>query len=141
MRNTELADAWLKRAVSSLEKAKIGKISDALFYEDLCFDCQQAAEKALKALLIYIGISFPRTHSLNMLIALLKGQNIHVPTEVESAVILNEYALQPVIRVNMSLSLRKNIWRQLKSPSKLSSGSVKPAKAERPDKTGLFFCW
>jgi HEPN domain-containing protein len=93
MRNTELADAWLKRAVSSLEKAKIGKISDALFYEDLCFDCQQAAEKALKALLIYIGISFPRTHSLNMLIALLKGQNIHVPTEVESAVILNEYAV------------------------------------------------
>jgi hypothetical protein len=35
MKNSELADAWLKRAVSSLEKAKIGKISDALFYEDL----------------------------------------------------------------------------------------------------------
>jgi HEPN domain-containing protein len=90
MKNIELADAWLKRAVSSLEKSKIGKISDALYYEDLCFDCQQAAEKALKALLIYIGIPFPKTHSLNMLIALLKGQNIQVPTEVESAVILND---------------------------------------------------
>jgi HEPN domain-containing protein len=28
-----------------------------------------------------------------MLIALLKGQNIQVPTEVESAVILNDYAV------------------------------------------------
>ncbi len=45
MRNNELAGAWLKRAVSSLEKTKIGKISEALFYEDLCFDCQQAVEK------------------------------------------------------------------------------------------------
>ncbi|NLY75899.1 MAG: HEPN domain-containing protein [Firmicutes bacterium] len=46
MKNSELAGAWLKRAISNLEKAKIGKISDTLFYEDLCFDCQQAAEKA-----------------------------------------------------------------------------------------------
>lgn len=93
MKNNELADAWLKRAVSSLEKAKIGKISDALFYEDLCFDCQQATEKALKALLIYNDLPFPKTHSINMLIALLKGQNLQVPSKVESAVILNDYAV------------------------------------------------
>ncbi|HEX2954063.1 MAG TPA: HEPN domain-containing protein [Bacillota bacterium] len=94
MKNNELAEAWLKRAISSLEKAKIGKISDALFYEDLCFDCQQAAEKALKAFLIYKDITFPKTHSLNMLIALGKGQNIQVPVEIESAVILNDYAVE-----------------------------------------------
>jgi HEPN domain-containing protein len=93
MKNTELADAWLRRAVSSMEKARIGKISDALFYEDLCFDCQQAAEKALKALLIYVGTPFPKTHSLNMLIALLKRQNVPVPDEIESVVILNDYAV------------------------------------------------
>ena len=60
MKNSEFAEAWLKRAISSLEKAKIGKISDALFYEDLCFDCQQAAEKALKALLIARKLLFRR---------------------------------------------------------------------------------
>jgi HEPN domain-containing protein len=49
MKSNELAVAWLKRAISNLEKAKIGKISKALSYEDLCFDCQQAVEKALKA--------------------------------------------------------------------------------------------
>lgn len=94
IKNNELAEAWLKRAISSLEKAKIGKISDALFYEDLCFDCQQAAEKALKALLIHKDITFPKTHSLNMLIAVVKGQNIQVPVEIESAVILNDYAVE-----------------------------------------------
>jgi HEPN domain-containing protein len=94
MKNNELADAWLKRAFSSLEKAKIGKISDALFYEDLCFDCQQAVEKALKALLISQNVSFPKTHSLNMIIALIKQQNIQVPQEIDETVILNDYAVE-----------------------------------------------
>lgn len=94
MKNNKFAEAWLKRAISSLEKAKIGKISDALFYEDLCFDCQQAAEKALKALLIARNVTFPKTHSLNMLIALIKRQNIKVPHEVEESVILNDYAVE-----------------------------------------------
>lgn len=93
MKSNELAVAWLKRAISNLEKAKIGKISEALFYEDLCFDCQQAVEKGLKALLISNDISFPKTHSINMLIALLKGC-IQVPSEVESAVVLNDYAVE-----------------------------------------------
>jgi hypothetical protein len=31
MKSNELAVAWLKRAISNLEKAKIGKISEALF--------------------------------------------------------------------------------------------------------------
>ena len=94
MKNSELAEVWLKRAISSLEKAKIGKISDALFYEDLCFDCQQAAEKALKALLIARNVNFPKTHSLNMLIALIKQQSMKVPHEVEESVILNDYAVE-----------------------------------------------
>ena len=36
-----------------------------------CFHCQQAAEKYLKARLIDTGISFPRTHDLSALLALL----------------------------------------------------------------------
>lgn len=94
MKNNELADAWMKRAISSLEKAKIGKISDALFYEDLCFDCQQATEKAFKAVLIARNVTFPKTHSLNLLIALIKHQNIEIPPEVAESVILNDYAVE-----------------------------------------------
>lgn len=94
MTNNELAEQWLKRAISNLEKAKIGKISEALFYEDLCFDCQQAAEKTFKALLIALNVPFPKTHSLNLLIDLIKKQDIQVPDEVQESVILNDYAVE-----------------------------------------------
>lgn len=94
MKNSELAEAWLRRAVSSLEKAKVGKISDAIFYEDLCFDCQQAVEKAFKALLIARNVAFPKTHSLNLLIAMINRQNIQVPHEITETVILNDYAVE-----------------------------------------------
>jgi HEPN domain-containing protein len=53
--------AWLRRAKSNLTRAKQPKPDEAV-WEDLCFDAQQAAEKALKAILIMGGIDFPRTH-------------------------------------------------------------------------------
>ena len=37
---------WLKRAVSALSLGKTEKKED-IFYEDLCFQLQQAAEKAI----------------------------------------------------------------------------------------------
>jgi hypothetical protein len=56
---------WLNRARSNLALAK-AQIPD-VYLEDLCFDAQQAAEKALKALLIKREVVFPcpwgRAHS------------------------------------------------------------------------------
>jgi len=48
-------EAWLKRAQSNLARAKLPKLDEAL-WEDYCFDAQQAAEKALKALLLFNNI-------------------------------------------------------------------------------------
>jgi HEPN domain-containing protein len=50
-------EEWLKRAKSNLILAKQPK-PDGAFWEDYCFDAQQAAEKALKALRIHYKISF-----------------------------------------------------------------------------------
>jgi HEPN domain-containing protein len=61
MRNESLVRIWLKRAKSNLQIAKAGKVFDDILYEDLCFDCEQSAEKALKALLVSIDVSFPHT--------------------------------------------------------------------------------
>ncbi|WP_243090646.1 HEPN domain-containing protein [Thermus neutrinimicus] len=33
-----------------------------MVWEDPCFDVQQAAEKALNALLIALGVPFPKSH-------------------------------------------------------------------------------
>ena len=53
---------WLNRARSNMAKAK-NRVPDA-YLEDLCFDAQQAAEKAIKAVMIVRGIDFPYTHDL-----------------------------------------------------------------------------
>ncbi len=38
---------WLRRAKSNLAIAKMGRISDEILFEDLCFDAQQAAERVV----------------------------------------------------------------------------------------------
>jgi HEPN domain-containing protein len=47
------AGIWIRRAKSNLAIAKAGKPTGDVLYEDLCFDAQQAAEKALKALSVF----------------------------------------------------------------------------------------
>ena len=55
-------EIWLRRAESNLRIARAGR-EEGVFLEDLCFEAQQAAEKALKALLIYLGGEYPRVHT------------------------------------------------------------------------------
>ena len=54
----------------------------------LCFDAQQAAEKALKAVLIGRGIEFPYVHDLARLLSLLEEGGETVPAAVRKAATL-----------------------------------------------------
>jgi HEPN domain-containing protein len=83
--------AWLRRAKSNLARAKQPKPDEAV-WEDLCFDAQQAAEKALKAILILGGIDFPRTHSIRVLLSLVEPTGQHIPQELREAIGLTTYA-------------------------------------------------
>lgn len=60
---------WLNRAKSNLVRAKEDIRLSGVFLEDLCFDAQQAAEKAIKAVLIRRNIQFPYVHDLTALLA------------------------------------------------------------------------
>jgi HEPN domain-containing protein len=42
----------------------------------VCFHSQQCAEKYLKALLLYQGAAFPRTHDLRLLLDLLLTRSV-----------------------------------------------------------------
>ena len=64
---------WLHRARSDLVLAQAE--SPSVYLEDLCFHAQQAAEKAIKALLIQRGVDFPYVHDLARLLDLLQGEN------------------------------------------------------------------
>ncbi|MEW5936887.1 MAG: HEPN domain-containing protein [Candidatus Thermoplasmatota archaeon] len=94
MKNEEFVLEWLRRARSNLERAKAGKISEGVLYEDLCFDCQQAAEKAIKALLISTGKEFPWEHSIPRLLELVEDAGIEIPVGVKGAIDLTDYAVK-----------------------------------------------
>ncbi len=93
MKNREIILNWLKRARSNLERAKIGKVSQGILYEDLCFDAQQAVEKSLKAILIKLNQSFPKTHSIGILLKLIEEAGVEIPKNINQAKLLTAYAV------------------------------------------------
>jgi HEPN domain-containing protein len=82
---------WLNRARSNLALAK-ANIAPDTYLEDLCFEAQQAAEKAIKALLIKRGIAFPYVHDLARLMTLLEQAGEQIPATVREAEALTRYA-------------------------------------------------
>ena len=63
-------------------------------YEDLCFNAQQAAEKAIKAVCLARDLDFPKTHSLVRLMDILESDGVEIPKNVSDADILTQYAVQ-----------------------------------------------
>jgi len=82
----------LNRARSNLIRAK-SRI-EGVYLEDLCFDAQQAAEKAIKAFLIHRGIRFPHTHDLTELLTLVEQAGQPIPEGVRQAAALSDYAVE-----------------------------------------------
>jgi HEPN domain-containing protein len=86
--------AWLARAKSNFYLAESGQDIKGVYFEDLCFEAQQAAEKSLKAVCIHLNLDFPKTHSLSSLLEIIGEANILVPEELYQAVILTQYAVR-----------------------------------------------
>ncbi|MEW6083395.1 MAG: HEPN domain-containing protein [Chloroflexota bacterium] len=86
--------AWLARARGNLTLAEKGGRLKGILFEDLCFNAQQAAEKALKAVCLAQGLDFPKTHSLVHLMDLLEAGGLHIPKNVRDADILTQYPVQ-----------------------------------------------
>jgi HEPN domain-containing protein len=98
---------WLRRAHSNLARAK-QRIPQACL-EDLCFDCQQAAEKAIKAVFIHTGSAFPFIHDLARLLTLLQRAGVKIHHYLRRAQRLTRFAIENVIRVSPIRSRRSNI--------------------------------
>jgi len=82
---------WLGRARGNLARAKATRPD--YYLEDLCFDAQQAAEKAIKAVFVRRGIRFPYTHDLADLLTLLEQSGEPVPAPVAEAPYLTPFAV------------------------------------------------
>ena len=81
---------WMNRARSNLVRAK--DRTPGAYLEDLCFDAQQAAEKAIKAVMLKRGITFPYVHDLARLLSLLKEAGETIPDAVGQARKLTRFA-------------------------------------------------
>jgi HEPN domain-containing protein len=82
---------WLNRARSNLSQAKAKR--KGVYLEDLCFDAQQAAEKAIKALLIKLAVNFPYVHDLAKLLTLVEKAGQEVPEPIKRAEELSRFAV------------------------------------------------
>ena len=82
---------WLNRARSNLALAK-NRIPDACL-EDLCFEAKQAAEKAIKSVMVRRNIAFPYVHDLARLVSLLEEAGEAIPEVLLKAEELTLYAV------------------------------------------------
>jgi len=90
----ERADAplrWLANARADLALARV-PLPEGGLYEHLCFHAQQAAEKALKAVLHANGVEYPFTHNVQLLIDLLPA-GLTAPQTILAAADLTPYAV------------------------------------------------
>jgi len=82
---------WLNRARSNLVLARAS--GEGIYLEDLCFNLQQAAEKAIKALLIKHGVAFPYVHDIGELLILFEDIGQSVPEIIRQSVRLTRFAV------------------------------------------------
>lgn len=94
MKNLKLANRFLKKAAQDFIVIKKFCADSDIADEIIGFHAQQAAEKMLKAVLVYHGIEIPFTHRLTDLIDLGKENNIILPNELENIRFLTPFAVE-----------------------------------------------
>ncbi len=85
----ELAHSWLAQAKRDLDSAKY--LLDGARFDAACFSSQQAAEKALKAALVWLAGDRPRTHQLGTLISEIAHQGHDIAGVLGDIVALDPY--------------------------------------------------
>ena len=91
---TALVARWIEKAMHDLGIAEV-LINDQHPYNDgICFHCQQAVEKMLKAALVFMEIEFKKSHDLTYLADLL-SEKMQISEEFyEQLEILEDYAVE-----------------------------------------------
>ena len=65
-----------------------------VYLEDLCFNAQQAVEKAIKAIFLQHGLKFPHIHDLAQLLTLLEKGGVKIPKFVRKGEELTRFAVE-----------------------------------------------
>jgi len=85
---------WLSHAKSDLRLAHLAAADELVRREQACFHAQQAAEKAIKAVLVSGGVEFPLVHDIEELLEIVNTSGTTPPKEVQEAGLLTPYAVE-----------------------------------------------
>lgn len=90
----EIARQWVAKAKNDLLNADNNLQSERIPYDTVCFHCQQAAEKLLKAYLASVRRSPPVTHDLLLLLEQVLPLSPEAESLRDSLVLLMPYAVE-----------------------------------------------
>src|SRR5260370_36113595 len=85
--------AWLRKAEDDFQTAQSLLRTRRQLHDQICFHCQQAAEKYLKAVLQERGAAVPRTHDLPDLNRLLLAYHATLRSLRRRLVFLTQFAV------------------------------------------------
>ena len=86
------AKAWMVKAWRDLETARRATTGEPPFYDIAGYHCQQAAEKAVKAFLVYHGKPYEKTHDIEVLVDLAREIDSKFSELTDAADALTPYA-------------------------------------------------
>lgn len=89
-----LVSKWIKKAENDLLTVKRELSFEEPVTQTVCFHCQQAAEKYLKAFLVHHQIYFSKTHKIMELLELCSTVDSAFKDTLEDADNLTDYAVE-----------------------------------------------
>lgn len=87
-------EEWMNHAESDLRLARLAAGDAYVRREQACFHLQQAAEKAIKAVLLFREVDFPLTHDIEQLLEIAEESGIDLPKDVLEGGVLSPYAVE-----------------------------------------------
>lgn len=90
----DLINSWIDKAGKDLLSAEHELSFPDAVTEAVCFHCQQAVEKYLKAYLVFLSIPFPKTHEIGELITKCEKKDREISKLKEEADKLTDYAIE-----------------------------------------------
>jgi HEPN domain-containing protein len=85
---------WMSHAESDLKLARLAAGDPSIRREQVCFHAQQAAEKAIKAMLLSHQLEFPLVHDLEELLEIAERGGLRMPDGVREVGLLTPYAVE-----------------------------------------------
>lgn len=90
----EVSKQWIAKAKNDLLNVDNNLKAEEIPFDTVCFHCQQAAEKLLKAYLVANGNSYPASHDLILILEKILLLNVSAEVLRNDLALLMPYAVE-----------------------------------------------